>query len=141
MILVSVLLYFTKQTSLKTNILAGLILTTVIWIVDSYVIFLRRPKSLRLGNELLIDNMPVSPKDIEDIRKITYKPGRFWTWEYFVFTIKSGENIKSINIIEKPQTLIEFLLNKKSKTLAPLFSKYPELKNKFTHQTTISSIR
>ena len=140
-IIVSVLIHFTKEVSLKTNFIVGLMLTLFLWIGDSYVIYRRQPKSLNLENDIIIDHLSVSPQDIENIKKITYKPGLFWTWVYFVFTVKSGEVVNAITVIEKPQTLIETLMGKESKTLTPLFRKFPDLKDKFTHQTTIHSFR
>ena len=133
--------YFIKQASLKSTCIAAFLFILFFWAVDSYVIYRRHPKSLRIDHGLLIDRSKVSVTDIVDIRKVTYKPGRFWTWDYFIFSIKEGSALKTINIIEKPQTLIEIILGRKSKTLTPLFVHFPELKEKFTHHTIIHSFR
>ncbi|RZK01885.1 MAG: hypothetical protein EOO46_18935 [Flavobacterium sp.] len=122
-------------------LVTGLILTLLFWLGDSYVVYRRRPKSLHLDHDLLIDGIKVSENDIVDIRKITYKPGRFWTWDYFTFTMKKGDKIENINIFERPHTLIHILLGKESKTLTLLFDRFPGLKEKYTHHTTVRSFR
>ena len=140
-VIASVLLYFSKQTTLKSIVLAGIILTLFLWILDSFIIYRRHPISMKLTDELFFDNILISPSDIEDIRQITCKPGRFWTWEYFEFSIRIGNDLKIFNVIEKPQTLIETWLGKESRTLTPLFTRFPDVKKKFTHHTTLHSFR
>ncbi len=141
MFLSMLFIYFFNQPSSKTLFVTGLICTLLFWLGDSYVVYRRRPKSLHLDHDLFIDGIKVSDNEIVDIRKITYKPGRFWTWDYFTFTVQRGGKMENINILERPHTLIHILMGKESKTLKLLFERFPGLKAKYTHHTTIHSLR
>lgn len=132
-----IVIYFTKENTDPSALLfVLLILTVFFWTIDTLIIYIKfkKPKSLRINNAvLLLGNDVINPEDIVKITPVKDKRMR-WTFKMIEFTLNDG---RVFMIIDKPQTLIEDLKNKPSKTLEKLFEKYPELKTKLTTIKTI----
>lgn len=78
------------------------------------------------GNDLLLGDRVIYTNDIFKITPVTDNRLK-WSFKMIEFTFSDGSTIM---IIDKPQTFIEDLMHKPSKTLKKLFEAYPELKNK-----------
>jgi hypothetical protein len=110
------------------NIYVFLILTATLWIMDTLIIYIkfRKPTSLRAENALQLGSQVINPNDIFIITPVTDNRMK-WSFKMIEFTFKNGSTIM---VIDKPQTFIEDLMQKPSKTLKKLFEAYPELKTK-----------
>jgi hypothetical protein len=119
----------------EINIQALLIFTVALWITDTLIIYFKfkQPKTLRVNDSLWIGDEAISPIDIQTITPVSDKRMR-WSFKMIEFLLKDG---RKFMVIDKPQTLVEGLMNKPSKTLKKLFAEYPDLKTKFRNRRTI----
>ena len=139
--IVCLLIYLTKKTS--PNIVVGLFfgITLLFWIIDTLVFYFRKPKRLEVKGDIVIGRQKVNVVDIMQIRLITYKPGRYWTWEFIEFVIKQGDSFQTVNVMQKPVTIIGTFQGVDSKTLSKLLNLHPELENKVVGKHLIHSFR
>lgn len=140
-VFVSILLYFFKTKSCNSVFAAFLLITLFLCIVDFGVMFYIKPKRLRTNGELILGSKKVESADICSIKPITYKLGRFLTWDFIQITFKQSHAFETMNVMEKSTTYIGLIKGKDSKTLSALLKKYPELEEKVTGKHEMHSFR
>ncbi len=117
------------------NVYVLIILTTILWAIDTLIIYFKfkKPKPLRVNDSLWIGDENISPTDIDTITPVTDQRMK-WSLKMIEFSLTDG---RKLMVIDKPQTFVENLMNKPSKTLKKLFAEYPELKTKFRNRRRI----
>lgn len=131
-IFAAIFIYFYKG---DFNMYVLLILTVALWTMDTLIIYFKfkKPKPLKINDNLWIGDENISPTDIQTITPVTDKRMK-WSFKMLEFSLIDG---RTFMIIDKPQTFVEDLMNRPSKTLKKLFAEYPELKTKFRNRKTI----
>lgn len=111
-------------------------ITILFWLMDTLIIYFKfRPSRLRHSatNDLFLNNKKINTNEIFIITPICDQRMK-WSFKMINLTLTNGE---TITIIDKPQTFIEDIMNKQSKSLKILFEKYPDLKSKLTSEKNI----
>ena len=125
----SLIIHFAKKSSLEITLLLFGFTTLLFWALDSLFIFFKRLKTLRMDNGIYLDEVQVSPKDIIQIIPVSDSRRR-WEFKTIKFIVKKEGSFETISVMEKPRSIIEDIMGKKSKTLGPLFEEFPELRKK-----------
>lgn len=131
------IVYLTKNNS-ETSILIYLliILTIALWAIDSLIIYtkFKHPKLLRIDNgSLVLNNERINSTDIDKLTPVTDNRMK-WSFKMIELKLKDG---RVFILIDKPQTFVADLMNKKSKTITKLIEQYPDLSTKLATRKII----
>lgn len=122
---ITLLLYF--STGEFINLLIGIILAFLIWLLDTIIIYKKyKPKKVKFEKILLISDEKINLENIKSITPISDERMR-WNFKLVVITLSDN---RIFHFIEKPQFFINDIMDKPSKSIQIIIDYVPELKDR-----------
>jgi hypothetical protein len=122
---ITLLLYF--STGEFNNLLIGIILAFLIWLLDTIIIYKKyKPKKVKFEKVLLINDEKINLENIKSITPISDERMR-WSFKLVVITLSDN---RIFHFIEKPQFFINDIMDKPSKSIQIIIDYVPEIKDR-----------
>lgn len=112
------------------SILAIVLISLFLWVIDTIFYLFKKPVKLIVDNESLYFNKErVNVSNIYSISSITDNRAK-WNFPVIQFNYYVGDKLESKIIMAKPQFVLSYLTNKTNPSIKLLLKKLPTLKNK-----------